>query len=147
MFTRFDQWTGTHHTVVAQICQSSCLCHSPSRCGPSGALRWPGCSTQSLHRSPGADWGTGGCFLTRVCTPHAWSILKTKTYNMAHWSDPDSLSYNIGFKLWAERNKRWTYALLVRYSSEEFKNDTLKFKTVVVFSCPVWDSVFNLNKI
>lgn len=67
----------THHTVGAQICQSSCLCHSPSRCGQSGALRWPGCSTLSPHRSPNVNWGTGGCFLTQVCTLHAWSILKT----------------------------------------------------------------------
>lgn len=74
--------TRAHHTAVAQICQSSCLCRSPSRCGRSGALRWPGCSTQSPRRSPDAGWGTGGCYLTRVCTPHAWSILeKMQSHN------------------------------------------------------------------
>lgn len=71
LFTCFRQNPRTHHTVGAQICQSSCLCHSPSQCGRSGALRWPGCSTQSLHRFPNASPGRGGCYLIQVCTLHA----------------------------------------------------------------------------
>lgn len=65
-----------HRTDVALIGQSSCLCHSLSQCGPSAVLRWPGCSTLSPRRSPGAGWETEGCSQNQGCTPHACSTLK-----------------------------------------------------------------------
>lgn len=86
--------TRAHRTAVARIGRSSCLGRSLSQCGPSAALRWPGCSTPSPRRSPGAGWETGGCSPTRGCIPHAWSILKQKYCDIPDFFFSKKLQYS-----------------------------------------------------